>query len=187
MSELNGTTTRKKNGVAFDDDIPDDGPELYMLRMKGSKCLTFTVWGSKVRGVWYHWNKGHSEPHYQDEKQCPGCVARQGKKWKGFLHVYCSEMRQEVFLELTRACAKSLVEQLGRAPSIRGAVIQVKRTGADNGRLYVTILNPCKSPELLPPEKDPRPSILKLWGLTEEEIERWLSPSVDPEAREDFA
>lgn len=185
MSVLNGKA-HKANGIAFDDHIPEDGPELFMLRMKGNKCLTFTIWGTKVRGCWYHWHKDHSEPHFQDDEKCPGCIARQGKKWKGYLHCYCSEMRQEVFLELTRACAKSLMDQLGGAPSIRGAVIQVKRTASDNGRLFVSIMKPCSNPELLPPEKDPRKSILRLWGLDEEEIERWLNPLTDPDGRGEF-
>jgi hypothetical protein len=185
MSASNGTQT-KRQGVAFDDSIPDDGPELFMLRMKGNKCLTFTIWGTKVRGVWYHWHGGSSEPHYHDPEVCPGCKANQGKKWKGYIHCYCSEMRQEVFLELTRNCAKSLCQQLQGVAALRGAVIQVKRTASDSGRLYVSILNPCAKPELLPPEKDPRLSILRLWGLSEEEIDRWLNPQNDPDARGEF-
>lgn len=185
MSTANGRKP-KRNGIAFDDDIPSDGPELYMLRMKGNKCLTFTIYGTKVRGCWYHWHKDHSEPHFQDDEQCPGCKARQAKKWKGFLHVYCSESRQEVFLEVTRACAASLMQQLGGASSIRGAVVQIKRTGADNGRLYVTVLTPVKTPEILPAEKDPRPSILKLWGLDQADIEKWLNPITDPDSHHDF-
>lgn len=181
--KLNG---QRQNKIAFDDEIPNEGPELYMLRLKGAKCITFTVWGERVRGCYYHWLKDHSEPHYTDAENCPGCKARCETKWKGYLHGYASELRQEVFLELTRSAAKSLMTQLDNAASIRGAVIQVKRTVSDNGRLYITILNPCKQPELLPPEKDPRPSLLKLWGLSQQEIDDWLNPRTDPEARFEF-
>lgn len=166
---------KKKAGVAFDDEIPNNGPEVWILRVKGSKSLTFTIWGNKLRGIWIHWAGDGSIPHFRDEENCPGCLKNQERRWKGFLHCYCSEMRQEVFLELTKNSARSLRDQLGHRASMRGAVIQVKRTTSDNGRLYISCLTPMSDTSNLPPEKDPRPSILALWGVSEEDAKKWLA------------
>jgi hypothetical protein len=172
---------KKKAGVAFDDDIPTVGPEIFILRMKGQRSLNFTIWAARPRGIWVHWAGKGSEPHFRDEEQCPGCAKRQEKRWKGFLHCYCAEMRQEVFLELTPASARSLADQLAGQTSMRGGRIQVKRTSSDNGRLYISTLTPIGDLNLLPKEKDPRPSILRLWGVSEEQAEAWLKAEVGTE------
>jgi hypothetical protein len=178
MSIANGNghvKHKKKEGVAFDDEIPSVGPEIFILRMKGQKALTFTIWGSCIRGIWVHWAGDKSIPHFRDVEQCYGCTKQHPKRWKGYVHCYCSEMRQEVFLELTPASARSLRDQLSHRGSLRGAVIQVKRTTADNGRLYISTLTPQSNTDAFPPEKDPRPSILKLWGVDDADADRWLS------------
>lgn len=178
----------RKSGIAFDDEIPRDGPELFVLRMKGNLVYHFIIWGCKIRGIWYHWRLNHSEPHFQDDENCPGCKARQPKKWKGFVHCYCVELKQEVFLELTPASSASLVAQFAPGASLRGCRIQVKRTGANNGRLYTSVLTPITETSSLPAEKDPRPSILKLWGLDPDDIQRWLGPpDVENTGKADFS
>ena len=189
VSETNGQvhsnkSTRKR--VAFTDEIPDDGPELFMLRIKGNQKFTMNCLGSKIRGVEYHWVGGHSEPHSNPSHNCPGCKNAQNKKWKGYLHVYCVEMRQEVFLELTAASAKSLRHQIGQQPTMRGQIFQVKRTGSDQGRIYISMMTPHGQPEILPPEKDPRPSILALYGFSPEEIADMLDPAGPQEEPVDF-
>lgn len=166
---------RKKEGVAFDDEIPTVGPEIFILRMKGQRTLTFSVWATKVKGIWVHWLGSHSAPHFRNEQECPGCLKRAQKRWKGFLHCYCYEMRQEVFLELTPASARSLADQLCHNATMRGARIQVKRTTADNGRLFISVLAPMPDGSPLPAEKDPRRSILRLWGISEQDADAWLS------------
>jgi len=184
---INPTKSRKKMNVAFDDDIPEDGPELFMLRIKGSQKFTMNVYGQKIRGIFYHWNNGGSEPHYEPSINCPGCKVAQNKKWKGYLHCYCVEMRQEVFLELTAAAAKSLKHQLGNLPNMRGSIFQIKRTTSDNGRLFISILAPHSQPHVLPPEKDPRPSLLALYGFTKDEIADIMTPNQAPEEAGDFS
>jgi hypothetical protein len=176
----------RKPRVVFDDDIPDDGPELFMLRIKGNQKFTMNVFGKVIRGIFYHWHNGASEPHYEPSQDCPGCKNAQNKKWKGYLHCYCVEMRQEVFLELTAASAKSLKHQLGNISNMRGQIFQIKRTTSDNGRLFISILGPHNAPETLPPEKDPRPSLLALYGFSKEEIVEMLAPQVDQDGPADF-
>jgi len=168
-------TTSKPRGVAWTDELKEDGPELYVLRLKGNKCLTFTCYSKKFQGVKYHWISGGSSPHLEDARKCIGCKACQPIKYKYYVHAYCSEMRQEVFLELTPGATKALKDLLIHRPDWRGAVFQLKRVGADNGKLVPHILAPMTTPEALPPEKHPQESLLKLWGLTQEQIDEWLN------------
>jgi len=165
---------KKPPGVAFDDEIPREGPEIFVLRIKGGRMYTFSIWGTQIRGVWAHWTGLRSEPHYNDESECPGCKALKPKRWKGYLHCYCYEMRQEVFLELTPNSASALKQQLASGMSMRGSRVQIRRTKADNGRLEVAFLARVETVDAIPPEKDPRPSILKLWGVPEKEAMRWI-------------
>jgi hypothetical protein len=168
-------TRPTKQGVDFDDNIPKVGPELFILRMKADRRLTFQLWGTRIRGIWTHWSGPKSIPHFRDESICPGCLQGKPTRWKGYLHCYCVEMRQEVFLELTPASARSLRDQIHDPANMRGGVIQVKRGTGDNGRLYISILSHVPNVEALPKEKDPRPSILKLWGISEEKSAGWLA------------
>lgn len=188
--ELNGHVKMdrpKEIEVAFADEIPDEGPELFMLRIKGNQKFTMNVYGTKIRGIWYHWLNGSSEPHYEPSHACPGCKIAQNKKWKGYLHCFCVEMRQEVFLELTQAAAKSLKHQLGNISNMRGQIFQIKRTSSDNGRLFIVVCGPHSQPENLPKEKDPRASLLALYGFNKQEIADALSPTAPPEEPGEFS
>lgn len=158
--------------IAFDDNIPRRGPEIFIKRLKGGEAKTFVLYGTKIRGIWVHWNggTGKSEPHY--EENCSACSKQIGKRWKGFLHAFCVEEKQQVFLELTPSGAAALLHQLADPETIRGNLVRVKRSPAQNGRLQIVALERVKQHDNLPPEKDPRRSILKLWGVSQEETDR---------------
>jgi hypothetical protein len=144
---------------------PRPGPELFILRLKGGELKTITIYSRSLFGVNVHWNGAKSEPHFKEEKNCNGCLKKMPMRWKGFLHGFCHEMGQEVFLELTPASAHSLLDQLGQGTVMRGNRIQVKRTKGDKGRLIIACLTAVPNPESLPPEKDPATSLLRLWGF----------------------
>lgn len=150
---------------------PRSGPELFVLRVKGDKMHVITIYSESLWGVWVHFGNASkkSSPHFSDESRCPGCISKTPKRWKGFLHGFDSTLSQEVFLELTPAAAQSLLSQLGDRGPLRGNRIQVKRSGAANGRLQISVLTACTNPEQLPPGKDPQSSLLKLWGYDDVE------------------
>lgn len=179
MSENNGHNhgNGKRPSVAFDDKIPTKGPTLFIKRMQGAEKRTFTVWGSRVRGIWVHWNSATngSEPHY--EENCSACSKAIPKRWKGFLHAYCQEDRQEVFLELTPTGASALMSQLDDPSNLRGSLIRVSRSVAKNGRLTIQYTGSIPDKNALPKEKDPRRSILKLWGVADAVANDWLGSS----------
>ena len=144
---------------------PKPGPEMFFLRLKGNEMHTFTIYAKAIFGINVHFVGRRSSPHYRNEKKCPGCRAKNAKRWKGFLHCFDHNLSQEVFLELTPKSADSLLSQLGKFAGIRGNRIQVKRTGADNGRLTISVLTACPNPDAMPDAKDPLESLLKFWGI----------------------
>jgi hypothetical protein len=187
VSELNGRvlpTAKKQKTVAFDDAIPAAGPELFIKRLAANESRQFCVLGTKIRGIWVHWNprSDKSEPHYEGE--CASCAAQMPKRWKGFLHVYEETLSQEMFLELTPTSAAALMERIDSPDQLRGAVITVQRGKKNNSRLNLFVQPYRRNPQGITPEKDPRRSILKLWGCLTEKAEKFLDQGgddVDPE------
>lgn len=177
QTHMNG---KQKKEIAYDCQPPKAGPEIFIQRLKGGQKFTFTILSITLFGVWVHWDGKRSFPHYHPAEQCQGCMDRRQKRWKGFLHCFNYEIGQEVFLELTPFSATSLRNQLAGSDNLRGNRIQVSRTKGDNGRLVVQVLTAIQNPEALPPEKDPKASILKLWGMEPDEGDG-LDPQDKPE------
>lgn len=147
---------------------PRAGPELFIMRLKGGEFFTFILLADELYGINIHFGNGSSKssPHFTDKNRCPGCQANTPMRWKGYLHAFCSDKGQEVFLELTPASAQSLIGQLPGG-KLRGNRIQVKRTKGDNGRLLISVLTACSTIDALPKAKDPEESLLRLWGYAD--------------------
>ncbi len=160
--------------VDFDDEPPMPGPECFILRLKANQLYTFLIFGQKIKGVWYHWNNGRSEPHFRNEAACPGCLARRKKAWKGFLHCFVQELKQDVFLELTNGAAMALKHQMANPNEMRGHRINVKRGNGNNAKLTIQLLQQHPDPGCLPPEKDPLKSVMKLWGVDLTDLRKWM-------------
>lgn len=179
-THLNGKHQHKQ--IDFDDTPPPAGPAIFVRRLKGEEGVTCAILGDKVYGIWSHWQGKKSEPHFRNADDCPGCIARRPKRWKGFLHVWDYATNKEIFLELTPASASQLGQQLGRNSDLRGERIRVQRTKGDNGRLTVAVLQAEPKIDVLPKEKDPRQTILKLWGVAQEDPQGWLDSGDEDES-----
>lgn len=178
---MNGHASKK---VAFDDDIPARGPELFIKRLKAGEHMMYCVLGTKVRGIWVHWNPrgDKSEPHYDHD--CQGCKEQMAKRWKGYLHCFDEVAGQEVFLELTPTSAATLMDAILSPDHLRGTLISVKRGQKANSRLNVSVSVQRRDTNVIMAEKDPRKSILKLWGALTPQAEKWLKESggeIDPD------
>jgi len=146
---------------------PRPGPELFIQRLKAQEEHAFTIYSEALFGINVHFVGNRSQPHYRNPDNCPGCKAKNVKRWKGFLHCWNHNLGQEVFLELTPASALSLHSQLGGVGPLRGNRISVKRTKKDNGRLVISVLTAARDAGKLPPSKDPLESLVRLWGLAD--------------------
>lgn len=151
---------------------PKPGPECFIMRLKGQEFYTYTILSESLYGLNIHYGRTslRSSPHFTDKERCEGCKADVPMRWKGYLHCICHEKGQEVFLELTPASAQSLLVQLPGG-NLRGNRIQVKRTKGDNGRLIISVLTACQTPECLPKSKNVEQSLLRLWGFSQDGTE----------------
>lgn len=164
-----------------DDSPPKREGELWVERLKGSRTKKFTLYSTKIWGVWTHWNGKKSMPCVKPECECAGCVNKQPKRWKAYLHAYDHARRCQVFLELTPTATRSLLEQIGRGVSLRGATITVTRTSSDKGRLLVQVNDVPTIPSMLPEVKDPLKTLLDFWEIAEEPTGMNHGPVMVPE------
>lgn len=159
---------------SFNDDVPKLGVEVYVFRMPKERTLTFTAWGDTIRGFDVHWLGDRTAMHFEPAAECEHCLKNLPSKWKGYLHVFCVELRQEVFLEFTKVTANGFKLQVPNSEHLRGCVFQIKRGKSANSRMDIRMLSPLAPDVVLPPAKDPRPVILKLYGYSEQQIAEWL-------------
>lgn len=182
---MHDVPTKAAPRVGFDNRIPKSGPEIFILRLKANSNHTMTVLGDEIVGIWVHWTGKKSEPHYEPSEECRACLQKRPKRWKGFLHCFDHVLGQEVFLELTPASASNLAKQLPKTGALRANRFSIRRGAGDSARMQIQLLTVAQQPEALPPQRDPRPSILKLWGIDDTEKEGWLPG--EGEIASDFA
>lgn len=181
---LNGQ--RHMSEIHFDNNPPAPGPALFIKRLKGGEDIVVCVLANEIKGIWAHWSGKKSEPHFFDSAHCPGCQAQRPKRWKGYLHVYDYAGNKELILEVTPASAVQINRLCACSSKLRGERIRLQRSKGDNGRLTVSVLAVEPKIDALPKEKDPRPSILKLWGISQEDPEGWMDGSSDQEGTDRF-
>jgi hypothetical protein len=154
-------------GLSRQDAIPPAGPEIWIYRLKAGEKATLIVYGSKVWGVWTHWNGKSSEPCFTPHDLCTGHKRELPAKWKGYLHGFLYEKQQEVFMEFTPTAAKVLKGEVDLGLPLRGSRITMQRTSAQNGRLKVSALAPAPDILKITPEKEPWETLCKLWGISD--------------------
>lgn len=171
--------------IAFDDDIPRTGPELFIKRLKSNESLMVTILGTKIRGLWVHWNPdgNFSEPHFV--AGCPSCEKKMAKRWKGFIHAFDRTAGGSLFMELTPRSAAQLERECQGLGGYRGRVVTFSRGAKANSRISISVQAYGVDPKILPPEVDARRSIMKLWGISDVEIARALDLGDDDTEIED--
>lgn len=164
---MNRLPSDATHGLAIENTPPTSGPEIYIYRLGAAESLTFHVFSRALFGIWVHWDRYNkrSTPHYSDTARCDSCQRELPKRWKGFLHVWCVEKKQQLFLELTPSSANALQSQLASGETLRGKGVFVQRTKGKNGRLLIRVLPGSIDPQTMPEELDPLRSIMALWGI----------------------
>jgi hypothetical protein len=147
---------------------PEPGPKMWIVRLKKNEKVHCTILSKSMWGILTHWNGKNSEPCYEPADTCPGCQRKMAQRWKGYLHIYDHELRRDRFLELTPSAARSIVEQCDTNFPLRGQRVQVRRMNGDNARLKVEVQARLHDDFQLPEEKDPLPTLMALWGCSDE-------------------
>jgi hypothetical protein len=139
--------------------------ELWVERMKGAQCKEFTVYSSKIWGVWTHWSGSRTVPCFVDRSRCPSCLTKCPQRWKGYLHCYDHRGRRPVFLELTPTAARGLLSFVGEGVDLRGLRVTCKRTSSDRGRLLIAVDGSVAVTDRLAVPVDPYEAVMALLGF----------------------
>lgn len=142
------------------------GPDLFVVRMKANEKREIVIYSKEFWGVEVHFgaNSTRSSPHFKNEDLCPGCLNKVARRWKYYLHVYDYRGKRQIFLELTPGAAKQIWNLLPEGQSFRGVRMIVERGPRANAHLKINLLTPVPDDDRLPAAKDPKPSLMKLWG-----------------------
>lgn len=145
---------------------PAPGPRYPITRVTvGDSARMFTILAETLFGLWTHWTGRTSMPCLNHGMDCSGCRSAQPKRWKGYLHSFDHEKKDECFLELTPAACQELIQQAGREKDLRGLRLHLRRTkGGKHGRLNVQVLPAIGDNSRLPPARSPILTLSSLWG-----------------------
>ena len=157
----------------FDErDRPPTGrPQMWVERLKANATYQCTILSEAPYALIVHYANKRSSPHLKDKEHCPGCVRKEGMRWKLYLHVLNHHKRQEEFLELPTIAGETFLSFFPKGTMIRGQRIQLTKGNGDKTRVNISILPPLCSPgsSSLPQPKDPKKTLIELWGLLPEQ------------------
>lgn len=148
-------------------DPPRPGPDMSIVRLRAGQKVTVVVLSKQIWGCYTHWAGRYSTPCYADKSRCPGHKQGLPLRWKGYLHVWDYNIRDDYFLELTPTACHNLLDQVGRGMDLRCQRLMIERGKGDKARLYVSVQTPHDkiSDKPLPEAKDPFKTLCRLWGI----------------------
>jgi len=157
---------------------PKPGPSLPIVRVTDAARHIFTVFSPAVWGVWTHWDGRRSVPCMLPVETCPFHRRQLPLRWKGYVHVFDHNERQQSYLELTPAGVQMLQTQLAPGESLRGILLNVERSkGGPKGRLIIEVKPNHAPSSQLTEEKHPREALTSLWGLKQDHTDEGLNVS----------
>lgn len=150
------------------DTRPAAGPEIWIRRLEAKESIMFLSVSPKTWRFTIHWDGNHSSPHYKDKSRCPGCRAKCPQKYRSYLFGLNNSNKNLEFLELTPGAEEELESLIMPGDTYRGLRIEVTRGNGAKTRLKV--INKGYQPHLngkeLPVDRDPAPTLCRLWGIT---------------------
>lgn len=160
---------------------------LYIEKLKGNDCQKFVVYSSGLYGFWTHWTDKGTVPCWEDHSLCEGGHKEQTLRQNFLLQGFSEKKGKQVFVYLTPAAAEGLLAQLTEKETLRGMVIRVTRTSANNGRLVCEILRDCATRRIVAKELDPFDSIMNFLKVSDEKRDPNRSLGTIPLPMEDVA
>jgi len=149
------------------DSLGKTGPEIWVRRLKANEEINFYSASPKFWLLWVHWAGDHSEPCFKDHKKCPGHRNGLPRRKRAFLYGWNAKSKQMEFLELPPQAAAD-TEALFMGPeTLRGKLLRFKRGAGPKSRITPHLVSLMSEDQLtkLPADKDPGPTIVKLWGI----------------------
>ncbi len=164
-----------------------DKPIGYQLkRCPCGSTPPLIILSDRIIGAELHWLGGRSSPHLKHN--CPGCLAKTARVWKGYLAVIDPRTQQLSCLEITPPCVDALNSYAAAWGSIRGAAIRLSRsTTKANGRIKIEITQSTYATERLPQPFDVHLLLEQMWQTTEKTNKPQMTTPRNPQAEKEAA
>lgn len=141
-----------------------------ILRIKAHDVMVFAICSPRVWGYATHWVDGRTTRCTAHSGKCAYCNPQFATRDKGFVLVANTMGQVRGFLELTPLAWQSLNELSIDLKGLRGRVVQVKREhGTLKGRLLVEYVSEYSADLPLPPDRDPEPTLRRIFGLPDQD------------------
>lgn len=113
---------------------------LFIERLKAMESRKFLCYSPVLRGFLTHYTEAcGTTPCYKDKSMCQPKHDEETLREYFLFHAYCTKKKKQVFVYLTPGAFDQVQMQIPDGALLRGRVITVTRTDADNGRLNVTV------------------------------------------------
>ena len=146
------------------------GQPLSLLRTPAYRAILAIVTSEDIVGCPTHYYKGRTSPC--QSQSCPACADGISWRWHGYLAAWQPTQGLHFLFEMTAIAAEPFVEYRDAHGGLRGCLFEAKRlTPVPNGRLRIQ----CKPADLskvrLPQAPDVIRCLIKIWGLSDVEVQ----------------
>jgi hypothetical protein len=148
---------------------------IAILNPKPGRPITGTIITERPLWVLTHWvnptgipKDGRTRPHLGTDDTCPLCLSLDQKpRWVGYIGVWLVNPARYVMFQLSLHSAQTCPPLEPDATlDLRGRSIVIKRVGAAaNSPVMAQLGTDPTALELLPPELNMRPALLRLWDV----------------------
>lgn len=146
-----------------EDCLPVGGPKIWVRRLKAGEMFRLTVVSPSWWGFGTHYDGKQTIPCHEKRQDCEG--HRRGLPYRPKFYLYCwvTETRRYEYVEFPPVAAQIFQDSVGTGRTFRNICCIVKRGQGDKSRLKVEFQADTQHP--LPEDKDPWPTLAKLWGV----------------------
>lgn len=157
------------------------GDVLWVERLKGGDNQSFIVVSNKVYGFYTHWTGAKTVPCWENHDLCEGGHTENTLRENYFLQCWSLKSNKAVFLYLTPEARNQFFAQTNAGKGYVGIKLNVRRTGAKNGRLIIEVDDNSLPKLIRCKELDPYISVLTFLKVPKQMIEQARSLGTIPE------
>jgi len=149
---------------------PKPGPRIEIVRLKANQTAELTIYSPAVHGIWTHWIGSVSAPCWEPRAKCEHCKNNAPRRWKGYLFCWHQGLSDNIFIELTPASTKSIMDVVGPVASLRGYRMFLQRGNGDKAWLKVVLRSRFQdvSDSVMPDDVSPEKTLRQLWGVSDD-------------------
>jgi hypothetical protein len=163
--------TDKKRGRFNQRPRPKKTIKPLQVKTVGShEKLHVVILSAALHEYWTHWDGRRTIPCIEPLSRCRGHICQMPQRWYGYIHCLENGGKKSYIVSLTKDCADSLEEQLA-GNELRGTIVVIERARRTvKAPLVVDVVGRFVGKEPLPKEVDPKPTLMRMWGIIDEDV-----------------